>query len=761
MSFESIVSELVFETDGETTDFPLTNEVGALYFMQGADLRAAFTPSGGDAQALAFGSDFTVSGDGRTGTGVLGITPALASGGALRIWRATPIVQPEHYNENDGFPAKTHESAQDRGRLIDQDLARKLSRAVTVPDTEEPNNLVFPAEAVRAGKVAGYALDGQLAVAHSTLAQLDAALDALATGTVLPLSGAAAMVIGVAALKALAPAPIMAGARVNVFDYVAGDGVPPRQYRLVNVNPGADDGGAILASNTAGYWWVLVPSTVMDIRAFGAPADGTDASAAIAKAAAAFPGRLFVGGGKTYTVSSNLPAGFRMLDGMIVDTRTVTLQDDYGVVALGEGALSASTFIPEQFPASGDRFFAAGNDLVAIGYRAMGANTTGRRQVAIGSRSLLGNTTGYYNTAVGSHTMENNATGHENAAFGTQALQSCSNGYGNTGLGATAGNKIQSGTNNTCVGYLTGAGFSASVASGSGNTAVGYRALGVFTTAYDCVAIGRDACVSQVDGSENCVIGADAKLNNVSGNYNCVFGQNAGRESTGNGRSIFGAYALDALVDGQGGDAFGYQALTSATGDYNSAFGYQSGNLITTGSNNVVMGRAAGGSITTGSANTCLGYSADTASSATNSTALGNGATCTGSNQVTLGNNGVTTLRCQVTSITALSDERFKTDVRDLEIPDAFLEEIRIVVFRWTAEAHMPDGDQVSVLAQQLDAAQCKYGLEWLNLVDKTNPDRWEATPGKLLLPLLMKFGGMSKRMRAVESRLDALEAAE
>ena len=41
-------------------------------------------------------------------------------------------------------------------------------------------------------------------------------------------------------------------------------------------------------------------------------------------------------------------------------------------------------------------------------------------------------------------------------------------------------------------------------------------------------------------------------------------------------------------------------------------------------------------------------------------------------------------------------------------------------------------------IAQELDEVQINADAEWLNLVLKTNPDRFEATPGNLL-PVIVK----------------------
>ena len=65
------------------------------------------------------------------------------------------------------------------------------------------------------------------------------------------------------------------------------------------------------------------------------------------------------------------------------------------------------------------------------------------------------------------------------------------------------------------------------------------------------------------------------------------------------------------------------------------------------------MGHLAGSSITSGEKLTCIGYDAQPSSA-------------TATNQITLGNSFVGSLRCAVTTITALSDARDKKNITDL-----------------------------------------------------------------------------------------------
>jgi hypothetical protein len=97
-----------------------------------------------------------------------------------------------------------------------------------------------------------------------------------------------------------------------------------------------------------------------------------------------------------------------------------------------------------------------GGSNVAVGYAALGNNTTGGGNTAIGATALVNNTSGgsntavgdsalYYNTtggvantAVGYDALENNTSGQENSALGQYALQSNTTQNGSTAVGAYA-----------------------------------------------------------------------------------------------------------------------------------------------------------------------------------------------------------------------------------------------------------------------------------------------------------------------------------
>ncbi|HEY6953362.1 MAG TPA: tail fiber domain-containing protein [Bacteroidota bacterium] len=257
---------------------------------------------------------------------------------------------------------------------------------------------------------------------------------------------------------------------------------------------------------------------------------------------------------------------------------------------------------------------------------------------------------------------------------------------GNTFVGDNAGNFTMGGVANQASNNTAiGAGSMESLTTGYGNTAVGSAALFHATTAFD----------------------------------NCVFGElSLAFNTVGNENSAFGHYALQTDSAGSNCSAFGSGALYYAKGDNNSAFGASAGSFVTTGSDN-----------------TLIGYNAQPSSQ-------------TVSNEFTLGDFNVATLRCNTTTITALSDARDKTNIRDLQLGLNFLMTVKPRLYNWDRREWYKDGNRngsraqktptAGFIAQELDAAQTQAHAEWLRLVLKTNPERLEATPGNLL-PVMVK----------------------
>jgi trimeric autotransporter adhesin len=374
-----------------------------------------------------------------------------------------------------------------------------------------------------------------------------------------------------------------------------------------------------------------------------------------------------------------------------------------------------------------------GTDNTFIGINTGNFAMTGSLNTAVGKNSLNVNTTGSDNTALGTGSLQSNTTGSENSAFGRASLYSNTTGNSNSAFGSTSLYYNTTGNSNSAFGYetllLNTTGFS--------NSAFGSWSLCFNTTGSKNSAFGYHSLYSNTEGYENSAFGYQSLLSNTTGSGNSTFGRaTLYSNTTGYFNSAFGVSSLQYNTEGYYNSAFGNSSLLSNTTGYNnSAFGVSSLSFNTTGFYNTALGYGAGSNITSGNNLTCLGFSAQPTSG-------------TATNQITLGNYQITSLRCNVTTITSLSDARDKKNIKDLDLGIDFLMKIKPRQFNWDRrewyEDNISDGSKMKeeptagFIAQELDEAQTEANAEWLNLVLKDNPEKWEATPGNLL-PIMVK----------------------
>jgi hypothetical protein len=93
-----------------------------------------------------------------------------------------------------------------------------------------------------------------------------------------------------------------------------------------------------------------------------------------------------------------------------------------------------------------------------------------------------------------------------------------------------------------------------------------------------------------------------------------------------------------------------------------------------------------------------------------------------------------------VQTISALSDRRDKKDIEELPLGIDFINTLKPVKFTWNMRDGAKVGQQeAGFIAQDLDEAQIDAGAEdYLSLVLKNNPEKLEASYGKLV-PVLVK----------------------
>ena len=296
----------------------------------------------------------------------------------------------------------------------------------------------------------------------------------------------------------------------------------------------------------------------------------------------------------------------------------------------------------------------------------------------------------------------------------------------NTALGYQALNATTSGAGNVGVGYQT---LKANT-TGIANVAVGNQALTANTTGNRNVALGDGALVSCTTGGLNFAVGEAAGQSLTTGTGNFFMGRLAGRNITASGNNV--------CIGSQSGDG-----ISGAFSNYNVAVGSNAlSAALTTGLNTAIGGNALVNS--TGQGNTGIGYDAgNTTTSGTNVTCIGHDAeasSATASNEITLGDANVSTLRCNTQTISSLSDARDKTDVQELPEGLEFISKLNPVKFQWqTRDGNGKDGTyEAGFIAQELQSAQQDADADYLGLVMDENPDRLEASYGKLV-PMLVK----------------------
>lgn len=430
----------------------------------------------------------------------------------------------------------------------------------------------------------------------------------------------------------------------------------------------------------------------------------------------------------------------------------------------------------------------------ALGIRTLQNLTTGQYNTMVGCDAGLAITTADQNTGLGAKCLITTTTGELNTAAGSSALYFNTTGSHNVAIGALAGEKQTIGGQNTYVGYrcgqeniinsfCTGIGyFTLRLNTAASNTACGHQAMAANTTGTRNAAFGNEALENNDDGNDNTAIGLGAlelmlsgdnctavgkdSLNNNTADNNTALGFFSGRANTSGTRGTFlGRNAGLANTSGSDNVAAGDNALAANTNNSGSVAVGSEALLNSNAPGNTALGYQAGKDETTGLTNTFLGYQAGVGQTAglQNSTSLGNGAVCTGSNQITLGDDSIATLRCQVTSITALSDARDKYDVEDIGLGRDFINALRIRRFKWNdrrESGRHTDVFEAGVIAQELLETQNAFDAGWLGLVDASNEDRLEATPGKLLFPLVRAQQETDAIVQSLIARIETLEKA-
>ena len=374
------------------------------------------------------------------------------------------------------------------------------------------------------------------------------------------------------------------------------------------------------------------------------------------------------------------------------------------------------------------------NHNTGVGYYNLRSLTTGNYNTGIGAESLSGLSTGSYNTAVGANPGGGSAsTGSYNTAVGVGAGKYFYSGSYNTAIGFnTMSEGYYGGSQNVAIGSYAGqygGGRAASIS-------IGHKASSYWqnaSTASYSISIGFYAA-ERIAVADNISIGKNAARYNASGGQTVCIGPDAMSSASGTGTGNC--------------TAIGFRALYVVTGNDNTAVGSRAGESITSGTQNTIIGydaahaNGSGTRLTTGSNNTVIGYQALPSSS-------------TVSNTITLGNSSIATLRCQVTSITALSDQRDKTNIATSQYGLELVNQLRPVTFDWNTR----DGAKVGIkdigfIAQELvEVEDALNAHDTLALTYRDNPEKLEASYGRLIPVLVKAIQELSAEVEMLKNR--------
>ena len=506
---------------------------------------------------------------------------------------------------------------------------------------------------------------------------------------------------------------------------------------------------------------------------------------------------------------SNTAVGYQSLDanttgsnntGIGVNSLTTNTTGELNT-AVGVQALGNNT-TQDKLTALGYRagyFWTAGDENTFIGYNSgfgsaaastgyentfVGAQTggssngiTGNRNTALGRYNLFNISNASDNVAIGHQSMISVTTGSCNVAVGKNALAS-TNGSDNVAIGFKAGENISTGSYNTVIGYEAGGDGDA-----TGTVLVG-RLAGQSNTASYTVAVGYNAALYNTSGVENTAIGYQTLLNyklagyNTAVGYMCMGGgSGSGSGNTGTQNTMMGRYAGHSITAGNNNSGFGMEALyavttglsntavgfyasqllqtgnfnvaigqqalrNSVSGYHNTAVGFQSGYAVTSGYRNTLIGYLAGDNITTGSNNICLGYQADPPSSSS-------------TNTIVLGNSAISSLQCQVQTISALSDKRDKTNIKDSNYGLDLIDSLKPVTFEWNQRDGNRKGKKdLGFIAQDLQ----KVNDEHLDLINNENPEKLLASYSRLIPVLVKSIQELKADNDILKSRIETLE---
>ena len=182
MTLDSTTSKVQYTQSGTTTAWPVPYK-----FLDNEDLIVITTVDDVDT-TLVLDTDYTVAGAGDDDGGTVTISPAVATGTRVTIYREIDLDQPTELTTAGGWFPKVHEAVFDRLTMIDQQLKEELSRAVKVDvsgtqTAEELKEDIFAARDVAAASAGASASFAAAAATSADQAEAAAGLVGVLTAS--------------------------------------------------------------------------------------------------------------------------------------------------------------------------------------------------------------------------------------------------------------------------------------------------------------------------------------------------------------------------------------------------------------------------------------------------------------------------------------------------------------------------------------------------------------------------------------------------
>ena len=157
MTIASTTSRISYTGDSSTTAFSVP-----FYFQTNADLVVYLQDTLGVATLQTLGTNYTLTGATVPSGGTCTFTSAPTTGYLVTIYRDPALTQTTSYNNNDPFPAKSHELALDKALTIDQRTRDIAVRSLHLSDAEAASTGTLASVATRKNKLLGFDTTGAL-----------------------------------------------------------------------------------------------------------------------------------------------------------------------------------------------------------------------------------------------------------------------------------------------------------------------------------------------------------------------------------------------------------------------------------------------------------------------------------------------------------------------------------------------------------------------------------------------------------------------